>query len=124
MKTPLVTAGQLLVAIGVSLLLADVALFPARTIPFTHLRASSITDFPLMIVRYFVLFPFFVMIVVHQESWIEASPVHLLKALVLITVAHITLAAGARPHPANKAHSKPLPTKATSSPSVSASATY
>ena len=91
MKTPLVAAGQLLVAIGAPLLLADVTLFPVRTIPFTHLHTSSITDFPLMIVRYFVLFPFFVMIVVQQESWIEASPAHLLKALALLAVAHSTL---------------------------------
>jgi hypothetical protein len=91
MQTPLITAGQLLVAIGVSLVLADIALFPVRTIPFTHLRTSSITDFPLMIVRYFALFPFFVVIVVHQESWIEASSAHLLKTLFFLAIVHVLL---------------------------------
>jgi hypothetical protein len=91
MKSPAVTAGQLLVAIGVSLILADIALFPICTIPFTHLRTSSITDFPLMIVRYFIFFPFFVGIVVHQESWIEASTANLLKTLILLAIAHVIL---------------------------------
>lgn len=91
MRTPLITAGQLLVAIGVSLVLADIALFPVRTIPFTHLRTSSIPDFPLMIVRYFALFPFFVVIVVHHESWIEASSAHLLKPLFFLAIVHVLL---------------------------------
>jgi hypothetical protein len=91
MRTPLVTTGQLLVAIGSPLLLADIVLFPVCTVPFTYLRTSSITDFPSMIVRYFVMFPFFVMIVVHEEIWIEASFTHLFEALLLIAVAHLTL---------------------------------
>ena len=90
-RTPLVTAGQLLVATGVSFLLADIRLFPVRTIPFSHMRTSSITDFPLMIARYFVFFPAFVVLVVHAESWIEASFAHLLKTLSLLIVAHVLL---------------------------------
>lgn len=89
LRTPLITAGQVLVAIGISLLLTDLCLYPVRTIPFTHLRTSSISDFPLMVVRYFVLFPFFVFIVVHQERWIEASMAHLLKTCALIVIAHL-----------------------------------
>ena len=91
LRTPLVTAGQVLVAIGISLLLTDLCLYPVRTIPFTHLRTSSITDFPFMVVRYFVFFPFFVFIVVHQERWIEASVAHLLKTLLFLAIAHIVL---------------------------------
>jgi glucan phosphoethanolaminetransferase (alkaline phosphatase superfamily) len=89
LRTPLVTAGQVLVAIGISLLLTDLCLYPIHVIPFTHLNTSSITDFPLMVVRYFVLFPFFVFIVVHQERWIEASLVHLLVTAAIITIAHL-----------------------------------
>jgi hypothetical protein len=44
-----------------------------------------------MVVRYFVLFPFFVFIVVHQERWIEANVTHLLKTLLLLAIAHIVL---------------------------------
>jgi hypothetical protein len=89
MRTPLITATQLLVAIGISLLLADIRLFPVRTVPFTHLHRSSVSDFPLMILRYFILFPFFVAIVVDKETWIEASLIHFLKAALLIAAAHI-----------------------------------
>ena len=88
MRTPLVTMGQILVAIGVSFILTDIRLYSVRTVPFTHLRTSSITDFPLMIVHYFVLFPFFVIVVVHKESWIEASLAHLIETAVLIVIAH------------------------------------
>jgi hypothetical protein len=91
LRTPLVTAGQALVAIGISLLLTDLCLYSVRTIPFTHLRTSSITDFPLMVVRYFVFFPFFVFIVVHQERWIEASVAHLLKTFLFLAIAHTVL---------------------------------
>ena len=91
LRTPLVTATQLLVAIGASLLLVDLRLFPLRTIPFTHLRTSTFNDFPLMIVRYFIFFPFFVVITVHQETWIEANLLHLLEAIALITAAHLLL---------------------------------
>jgi hypothetical protein len=89
LRTPIITAGQVLVAIGISLLLTELYLYPVRTIPFTHLRPSSITDFPLMVVRYFVLFPFFVFIVVHQERWIEASMAHLLNTVAVIVIAHL-----------------------------------
>jgi hypothetical protein len=91
MRTPLIFGCQLLVALGSSLLLADLRLFQVRTIPFTHLRTSSITDFPLMILRYFVLFPLFVAVVVGQEQWIEASLAHLLKSLLLVAAIHLLL---------------------------------
>jgi len=91
LKTPLITAGQLAVAIGVSFLLADIFLFSVRTIPFTHLHKGAITDLPLAVVRYFVLFPFFVAIVVHYEAWIEASISHLVKTLLIFASAHFLL---------------------------------
>ncbi len=91
LKTPRITAGQWLIAIGVSVLLSDVVLFSVRTIPFTHLRKGSITDLPLAVVRYFVAFPFFVAIVLHNETWIEASVSHLLKTLLLFVLAHLLI---------------------------------
>jgi hypothetical protein len=91
LRTPLISAGQLIVAGGIALLLADLLLFPIRTIPFTHLRKSAITDLPSAVFRYCILFPFFVVIVVHYETWIEASVLHLLETLLLIGGAHLLL---------------------------------
>jgi hypothetical protein len=82
---------QLLIAIGVSFLLADIFLFSVRSVPFTHLRKSSITDLPLVIVRYVVLFPLLVAILVHNETWIEASAIHLFKTLFVLVAAHLLL---------------------------------
>jgi hypothetical protein len=91
LQSHLVSADQLLIAIGVSILLADIYLFSVRSVPFTHLRKSSITDLPLVIVRYVVLFPLLVAILVHNETWIEAKPLHLIKALLFLVAAHVLL---------------------------------
>ena len=91
LKTPRITAGQLVVAVGVSFLLADLFLFSVRTIPFTHLRKGAITDLPFAVVRYFILFPFFVAIVVHNEASIEVSISHLLRMLAVLVAAHLVL---------------------------------
>jgi hypothetical protein len=91
LQSNLVTVDQLLIAIGVSLLLADIYLFSVRSVPFTHLRKSSITDLPLVIVRYVVLFPLLVAILVHNETWIEANPLHVLKTLFFLVAAHVLL---------------------------------
>jgi hypothetical protein len=85
------TLDQLLIAIGVSFLLADIFLFSVRSVPFTHIRKSSITDLPLVIVRYVVLFPLLVAILVHNETWIEANTSHLLKTLFFLVAAHLVL---------------------------------
>ena len=85
------TLTQLLIAIGISFLLADIFLFSVRSVPFTHLRKSSITDLPLVIVRYVVLFPLLVAILVHSETWTEASAFHLLKTLFFLVAAHLLL---------------------------------
>jgi hypothetical protein len=91
LRSPLIMLGQLLVAVGASLLLAEIFLFSVRTIPCTHFRKSRITDLPLVIVRYFVLFPLFVAIVVHYEIWMGASALHLFKALLFLVAAHLVL---------------------------------
>jgi hypothetical protein len=44
-----------------------------------------------MIVRYFIFFPFFVVLTVHQEAWIEATLPHLLATIALIAAAHLLL---------------------------------
>jgi hypothetical protein len=82
---------QVLVAVGISFLLADFFLFTVRSVPFTQLRKSSITDLPLVVVRYFVLFPLLIAVLVHNETWIEASALHLFKTLVFLVAAHLLL---------------------------------
>jgi hypothetical protein len=91
LKVPRTTAGQLLIAVGLSFVLSDIFLFSVRTIPFTHLRKGSVNDLPLMVVRYFVFFPIFVGVAVHQEVWIEASIRHLVITLLLFAAAHLLL---------------------------------
>jgi hypothetical protein len=91
LQSHLTTLNQLLIAIGVSFLLADIFLFSVRSVPFTHLRKSSITDLPLIIVRYVVLFPLLVAILVHNETWTEASAFHLLKTLFFLVALHLLL---------------------------------
>jgi hypothetical protein len=91
MKVPRITLGQFLMAVGLSVILSDILLFSIRTIPFTHLHKSSVSDLPLAVARYFVLFPMFVAIAVHQEAWIEASFPHLFLTLMLFTAAHLLL---------------------------------
>jgi hypothetical protein len=93
MKIPRTTSGQLLIAIGLSFLLSDILLFSIRTIPFTHLRKGSVNDLPIAVVRYFVLFPIFVAIVVYQETWIEAKTMHLFATFLLFAGAHVLLQA-------------------------------
>jgi hypothetical protein len=91
LRAPFITMSQLLVSVGISYLLADIFLFWVQAIPFTHIRKSSITDLPLVIVRYVVLFPLFVTLVVYFENWIEASAVHLIKTLLFLVAAHLLL---------------------------------
>jgi hypothetical protein len=91
LQSRLTTLDQLLIAVGIPFLLADIILFSVRSVPFTHIRKSSITDLPLVIVRYAVLFPLFVAILLHKEPWIEASGSHLLKAFFFLVAAHLVL---------------------------------
>jgi hypothetical protein len=91
MKIPRIALGQLVVAGGLSLLLSDILLFSVRTIPFTHLHKGSVNDLPLVVFRYFVLFPIFVSIVLQKEAWIEASPIHLFAMLLMFLAAHLLL---------------------------------
>jgi hypothetical protein len=87
-----VLAGQFIVAVGLSFVLCDLFLFSTRTLPFTHLHKSSITDMPLAIARYFVAFPIFVAVMVHLEGWIEANTRHLVETALIFAAAHLLLA--------------------------------
>ena len=91
MRTPLATASQVVLAIGLCLLLTDLAFLFTRSLPFTTARKRSTRELPITLVQYFVLFPYFCLKVVENELWIEASPLHLLKTAIFFAVAHATL---------------------------------
>jgi hypothetical protein len=84
-----VMMGQFIVAIGLAFLLPDLFLYSVRTIPFTTLRKSAITDMPMAVVRYCVAFPVFVALTVNAEDWIEASTRHLVETALLFAAAHL-----------------------------------
>jgi hypothetical protein len=91
-----VMAGQFIVAAGLAFLLTDLFLFSVRTIPFTSLKKSAITDMPLAIVRYVIVFPMLVALTVHFEGWIEASTRHLVETGLLFVAAHLLLVGSQR----------------------------
>jgi hypothetical protein len=86
-----VMMGQIIVAVGLAFVLSDVFLYSVRTIPFTVLKKSSITDMPMAIVRYVIAFPFFVALTVNAEHWVEASTRHLVETMLLFTMAHVLI---------------------------------
>jgi hypothetical protein len=88
LPTLLSLAAQLLIAIGVSFLLADLFLFPVRTLPFTSIHSSTITDFPFRIVRYFILFPLFIKLVLHYQPFIEKNLLYLFVTVLVFLAAH------------------------------------
>jgi hypothetical protein len=91
LRTAPATVDQLFIAVSVSFLLADIFLLNVRALPFTHLRKASITDLPLRVVRYLVLFPMFVALLVGLEPWIEANVHHLLGLICLFGGLHLLL---------------------------------
>jgi hypothetical protein len=91
LRTAPVAVDQLFIAFSVSFLLADIFLLNVHALPFTHLRKASITDLPLRVVRYLVLFPLFVAVLVGLEPWIEANVHHLLRVVCLFGGLHLLL---------------------------------
>jgi hypothetical protein len=91
LRTPLAMTGEIIVAIGLSLLATDCLFLKTMTIPFTELRKTSITDMPLLIIRYFVVLPILALILVYAESWLMVGVSHLVETMVVIALAHIWL---------------------------------
>jgi hypothetical protein len=90
---PLFLATQLLVAIASALILTDLFLYPTRTIPFTHQHKGSITDLPLAVLRYFILFPVGIAILIDVERSIEATIPAFIKAILFFAITHLVLQA-------------------------------
>jgi hypothetical protein len=91
LRTTPATVDQLFIAVAVPFLLADIFLLNLRTLPFTHLRKGSVTDLPRTVIRYLVVFPFFVALLVGLEPWIEANVHHLLGLISVFGGLHLLL---------------------------------
>ncbi len=89
LRTPATTATQVLFALSVSLVLAELFLYSMRTVPFTHIRKSSIADFPMVAVRYLILFPIFISVFVDLEKWSELKALHLLVIFDIFVAVHL-----------------------------------
>ena len=91
LQSPIALATQLVVAVGLCLLLTDCLFLKTLAIPFTELHKTALTDMPLVVVRYFVVFPIMVLMIVQHEPWFEMSVVHLVQILVAIVAGHLCL---------------------------------
>jgi uncharacterized membrane protein len=89
----LAAAGQVLVALGWSLVLTDLFFLKVITIPFTGARSNSATNFALLLIPYLGFFPALVMFTVALEPIVEASVGHLALAAGLVAAAHLILRA-------------------------------
>jgi hypothetical protein len=81
-------AGQVFVAVALSVLLPDVLLFNLRTIPFTEIRIPLNTDLAWILLRYIVLLPGTVLVALHVEQWTAGSPLHFVTSLMTLLLLH------------------------------------
>ncbi|MCU1323410.1 MAG: hypothetical protein JWM43_3059 [Acidobacteriaceae bacterium] len=91
MLRPMTVLVQLVTAIGLSVLMTDCLFLRTIALPFTALRSSSTTEMPWAALRYFVVFPLLVIIVLKIEGWMEMSVAHVVRMVVLGLLAHLWL---------------------------------
>lgn len=84
-------AGQVIVAVGWSLVLTDFFFLKVKTIPFTGARANTATNFALLLIPYLGFFPAVVLFTVALEPAAEAGVGHLALAGGLFAAAHLVL---------------------------------
>jgi hypothetical protein len=82
---------QFIVGTGLCLLLPDVMLLRSRIIPFTETRIPLNTDLAFILLRYIVVLPAIVGVVVNWEPWISATISHQAAAVLFIAAAHASL---------------------------------
>jgi hypothetical protein len=83
--------GQMVVALGWSLVLTDLFFLNVITIPFTGARSNAATNFALLLIPYLGFFPAVVMFTVALEPIVEASVGHLVIAAGVMAGAHLVL---------------------------------
>ena len=94
LQTPNRLAALILVASSASLLVPDLFIFMVKAFPFTTVHKSAITDFPLMLLRYVILFPLMILGILRYEPAIEVSWMRLVATLLLVVGVHLLLVHG------------------------------
>jgi hypothetical protein len=85
------TAGQLLIAIGMCLLLTDVFFINVKIVAFTGEASREQSNLAATLLKYLALFPAVPWMPIVCELWIETSVFHLVFATAAIAVAHFAL---------------------------------
>ncbi|HEX4067454.1 MAG TPA: hypothetical protein VHZ09_15650 [Acidobacteriaceae bacterium] len=84
-------AGQMLEAVGLSVLLTDVFFLNVKTIPFTGVKPHAAANFALLLIPYVGFFPAVVLFTVGLEPVIEAGVGHLALTGAIVVGAHLIL---------------------------------
>ena len=84
-------AGQMLVAVALSLLLTDAFFLNVKTIPFAGAKPHAAANFALLLIPYLGFFPAVVLFTVGLEPVIEASVGHLAFTAGIVAGAHLVL---------------------------------
>ncbi len=83
-----VTAVQVVVAVGLSLLLTDAFFMKVKVVPFTKWQSAGQRNLALLVIPYLVYFPLLVMYTVDLEGWMERSGRHLVYAVCFVAIVH------------------------------------
>jgi hypothetical protein len=85
------TLGQVVVALGLSLLLTDAFFMKVKVVPFTKGQSTGERNIAFVIVPYVIYFPLLVSNTVQLERWIQTSGRHLAIAVCFVFVTHAVL---------------------------------
>jgi hypothetical protein len=83
-----VTAVQIVVAVGLSLLLTDAFFGKVMVVPFTKGQSAGQRNLAFVVIPYLVYFPLLVWKTVELEGWMERSGRHLVYALCFVAIVH------------------------------------
>jgi hypothetical protein len=88
MRTVPITATELLLGLGLSLLLTDLVFLPTRTIPFTTARIKTIHQLPTILIIYLLVFPYLALKVQRMDLWDSPTPTHLVAVAITFLILH------------------------------------
>lgn len=83
------TASQLLVAAGMSVLLADIFFLNVKTVAFTGERTREQSNLAIAVLKYIAFVPAVAWLPLISEPWIEARTEHFILAVVAIAATHL-----------------------------------
>jgi hypothetical protein len=91
MLTLTATAGQLLAASSLCLLLTDILFFNVKTLPFSGEARREETNIAFSIVKYAISLPLVSLLPIGLEEWMEDNSVHLFIAAAVIAATHFLI---------------------------------